>query len=86
MDAICNVCKVLNGKFFIIFLDEEKNEQVDNTDKNNINGFIKDLNKLKKKTFQMLKPIDIIEMKMTLFKSLIMPELAKGIRFVFKKF
>lgn len=47
-----------------------------------VESFIRDVNKLKKQKMVFYRPIDLIELKLSLFKSICMPELAKGIRFV----
>jgi len=41
-----------------------------------------DLSKLSKKKLPFYRPIDIVQMKISLFKSIILPELAKGVKFV----
>lgn len=45
-------------------------------------NFVSDLNRLKKQKIPFFRPIDISELRISLFKSIIMPEFGKGVRFV----
>ena len=53
--------------------------------KKNSEDFKSNLKKLRKQgdDYPFYRPIDITRLKMSLYKALLMPELAKGIRFVY---
>lgn len=79
MDEICQACKSIEGKNYSS--EKKKNAQENDSFESTeyISDFMNDIQKLRKNKAPTFRPIDVRPLKISLFKSIIMPEFAKGI-------